>query len=323
MNLIDKLNKVEGTAMKLHQVKALAQEVARALKNNTTPTMQEPVLNNKPIKHGDLLDAIIGALEWVRDDQRTLFLWTVGKEFGGLQVFQVVQEYERVRLGIRMVPIVKLGGKKVAEEVKVEDWSLLSGISWHNRNGISVPDNFSIVAPISTVFEIESETYTVTWQTYTETSDARGRERSIEVYVSGQIGASIPLSKVISFDVNAGVKVGEKRYDTHEQRNVTAQGKQLSRNFVVTKLGRNCLLYSPGIVNKPVVNPVAVQNGYNLELKDAPATPKQGPFWNAYDLTAAQTYLGHAQATDAMQRMIDDIGLELARRSQGAYANTP
>jgi hypothetical protein len=162
----------------------------------------------------------------------------------------------------------------------------------------------------------------ITWTTYTETSDAKGRESSTEVYVSGQIGASIPLSKVISFDVNAGVKVGEKWYKTHEERKVTDQGKQLSRTFVVTKLGRNCLLYSPGIVNKPVVNPVAVQNGYNLVLKDA-AAPKQGPFWNAYDLTAAQTYLGYAQATDAMQAMIDDIGLDLARRSRGAYAAGP
>jgi len=75
--------------------------------------------------------------------------------------------------------------------------------------------------------------------------------------------------------MKGGVKTGEKHYARHEERRASRQAQQLSRTFNLTKLGRNCLLYSPGIVNKPVVNPVVVQTGMNWNRR----TPRRSvPF---------------------------------------------
>lgn len=109
-----------------------------------------------------------------------------------------------------------------------------------------------------------------------ETSRATGQENYVEVYVSAEANIKIPIvEKIVTFDMKGGVKTGEKHYARHEERRASRQAQQLSRTFNLTKLGRNCLLYSPGIVNKPVVNPVVVQTGMNWNRR----TPRRSvPF---------------------------------------------
>jgi hypothetical protein len=68
MTVIDKLNGLDGNT-KLSQVKAVGQEVARELKNNT-PLRDQPTLDNKAIKHGLLLDKIIETFEWIPDNSK-------------------------------------------------------------------------------------------------------------------------------------------------------------------------------------------------------------------------------------------------------------
>jgi hypothetical protein len=319
MSVIDKLNKLDGNT-KLSQVKAVGQEVARELKN-TTPVKDQPTLDNKAIKHGLLLDKLIETFEWIPNNSKILLMWTIAKEFGGLQVFNVVPEYELQQVGYTMTRIQKMGGKYVADQVPLSDWTSLSGVTWHAGRGTSYPDDIAIVVPISTPFNVEKDTHTYSWATFEETSRATGQENYVEVSVSAEVGVKVPIvDKIVTFDVKGGVKTGEKHYKRQEERRSTRVAQQLSRTFIITKLGRNSLLYSKGVQNKPVANPVVVQNGYELEQKDA---SKAGPFWNAYDPSADQVYLGHARAIEAMQRMMDEISLEMARRSRGAYVNPP
>jgi len=68
MSVIDKLNGLDGNT-KLSQVKAVGQEVARELKNNT-PLRDQPTLDNKAIKHGLLLVKIIETFEWIPDNSK-------------------------------------------------------------------------------------------------------------------------------------------------------------------------------------------------------------------------------------------------------------
>lgn len=320
MSVIDNLNKLDPKT-KLSQVKAVGQEVARELKNYA-PIKDQPTLDNKAIKHGLLLDKIIETLEWIPDNSKVLLMWTIAKEFGGLQVFNIVPEYDLQQVGYTMVRIQKLGGKYVADQVPLSDWSDLSGVAWRAGRSISYPDDLSIVVPISTPFNVEKDTHTYTWSTFQETSRASGQENYVEVYVSAEVGVKIPIvDKIATFDLKGGVKTGEKHYARQEERRSSRVAQQLSRTFTITKLGRNCLLYSKGVVNKAIANPVVVQNGYELEQKDA---TKAGPYWNAYDPSSSdQVYLGHARAIESMQRMMDEIGLEMARRSRGAYTNPP
>jgi hypothetical protein len=185
-------------------------------------------------------------------------------------------------------------------------------MNWIYQRGIHLPADLVLVVPISVSFDIDADTHTYNWALFTDRSHAKGTENYVDVYVSSEVGFKFPLSKIVSFDIKSGAKIGEKHYKRDEVRQSSRVGETTSRAYIIRKIGRNCLLYSRGLINMGVVNLFSLQTGYRLEQKDSGNV--LGSWWNAFDLGANQVESGYFEAGTAMERAVDVYSLEMAKR---------
>lgn len=316
---ISKMN----TNTRLQDVKTKALEFAAAFKVLPPPKV-EPVLDNRATSMNELISKAVEAIDRLSPNARLLFMFFIGREFGGLQAFEVVQayHYEVVNNYRLRISTLEEAGTNVVDDLEVKHWDELIGTDWARRRGIWLPTMRSIVVPISTKFDLDAETHTQTWATYAENTYAEGTENYVDVYTSAELGAKIPIQKVFTFDVRAGVKVGEKHFKKSEEKQGERFGAQISKTFIVTKIGRNALEYYPGLANEPVVNPLAIQTGWAVELKEL--NKKMGMYWNGVGpADGVESGSAYKHVADDIQQMVDATGLEMARRAVSMRYNKP
>lgn len=299
---------------RIPDVKKKALEFAAAFKT-MSPVKNEPNLDNSAIQYNALITNAVEAVQRLSPNARIAFMFFVGRDFGGLQAFEVVRGYHKevVNHHVLRVSTLDEASTWVVDDMDIKHWDELIGISWTGRRGISLPATICIVVPIGTKFDLDAETHTHTWATYVENTYASGTENYVDVYSSAELGLKVPLvEKIATFDVKTGVKVGEKHYKKTEEKEGQRFGAQTSKTFVVTKIGRNTLEFYPGLVNEAVINPFAVQHGYVAERKDL--NKKLGEHWNSVSWDGTETNSGYEQTEEDIQKIIDETGLEMARR---------
>src|SRR3954469_11833537 len=153
----------------IHDVKRKALEFASAFKN-MAPVKDEPTLDNRATQHNDLISNVFEAVQRLSLNARLAFLFFIGREFGGLQAFQVVRAYheEVVNHNVLRISTMEEASTCVVDDLGVKQWDELIGIKWSNRRGIWLPATICIVVPIGNRFDVDAETHTHSWATYAE-----------------------------------------------------------------------------------------------------------------------------------------------------------
>jgi hypothetical protein len=313
--MIDISDLKENTPLRVIKAKAL--EFAKGFRI-MPPQKVEPSLDN------DVVGGAIQAINNLSAHGRLLFMFTIAREFGGIQAFKVVQayHYEEVNHYRLRISTMEEAVRNVVDDLDIKHWNELMDTNWMLRRGVWLPTTISIVVPLGAKFDLDAETHTHTWATYEENTYSAGTENYVDVYFSAEFGAKIPLAKVFTFDTKLGVKVGEKHFKKDEEKQGQRFGAQISKAFILTKVGRNALEYYPGLANEAVVNPLAVQTGYALELKDL--NKKMGMYWNGVGpADGVESGSAYQNVASDIQEMVDATGLELERRVVAMRYNKP
>ena len=159
---------------------------------------------------------------------RNVFMYEVGKPFGGVYAFAEADQNALIRLADLDDEIFQVD--------RPED---LAQITWQRLYEAWRPYSGSIVIPISQPQVASGELATYSWQAFQQSSKAKGTEDYVDVYVTTEIGTKIPIPYTIfTFDAKLGTKVGQKSYVKVDTSDATRIGTQISRSFTIQTLKR-------------------------------------------------------------------------------------
>jgi hypothetical protein len=237
---------------------------------------------------------------------RNAFIFELGSAFGGVSAFLDVDSESALRLaGID------------DEWFQVDNAGGLAQIHWF-KGGIYdmwYPANGMIVVPVSASSVVwgGGELITYSWQAYRQKSRASGTEGYIDVYVSVEVGAKVPIiDKIITFDAKAGTKVGSKKYIKEEESQATIIGTQISKSFTIRKLERWVIFLSSTAKYKDPSG--EKEAGYTVTPGEGGGT--WGPFWPYYLQNGSEIpNSAYTIALGRLQTVMDDTAAEVAKHA--------
>ena len=160
-------------------------------------------------------------------ERRGAFLGLVGDAFGGTRAYIVVD---------REKTMVTPGGSFVVpyKDVGQVGGMALTRTSWTKKKPPE-PIQTVIILPTGPYKPYDGEQKTYTFQTYAEETESKGNEAAIEIYVTTEGGASVPIP-FMSVSVKAGVKVSSKVYKRNEARTGVRTGVQVSKSYLIRSI---------------------------------------------------------------------------------------
>jgi len=277
-----------------------AQEFVSALKAHPAGK------SSYPSDYGGLASSLL-ATKKLSPVARNTFIFELGNAFGGVSAFADADPDS----------ILQLAGID-DEWFQVDSPADLLQVHWtQQKYDMWFPLNGIIVIPISANSAVwgGGEQVTYSWQAYRQKSRASGTEGYIDIYVTAEVGAKVPIiDKIISFDMKAGTKVGTKKYIKDEESDATRIGTQISKSFTIQKVERVVLYFAYYASGLRYMNPSGEKEvGYTVTPSGGAAA---GPFWPYYlQNGSAIPDSAYLIALSRLQQVMDEMAGEVARHA--------
>jgi hypothetical protein len=259
---------------------------------------------------------------------RNEFMYDLGQTFGGTAAFTEIFDGDD-DLVKKVEWNILTFGQVDDEPFEVDSASSLNVIHWNNTLPkipkkpdwqLWMPQNGTIVVPLTNIWVDSGVLHTYTCQVFKEESTGSGKENYVDVYVSSDLGLKVPvIESILTIDVRMGRKTGQKTYTKQETKNAVRTGTQVSRNFMVQKVGRDCLILAPKNYVAPNGLPtwqyLSVQFGYQIVPREGGDT--LGPYWPWYHLNGTEyPDVAYTQADAQLKKLIEDTAIDIAKKSQ-------
>lgn len=286
---------------------------------NKVASEAKQVAANDPVSARlfDLKRKIDNYVDSFGESPREVFLYEIGKHFGGLRTVTVGQ-FEVPIPEVPGGPIpeiviypVRQEGKVITKQIQAS--SELKLIDWYYRKG-KKPEFASagvIILPL-TEYRVAKERlnparrYSFKCSVLRESSYTKGAEVYIDVSISGDI----PLGAIKKVPVKLSAKVGGKGSLKWEKKETTRNAFEVSSSFTVKDLLHNVIVFSSqGSRLRP-------EYGYMIHRDLVGDT--FGPFWPDYD------FLGDEETDSALDkrnilvtRLIEAAAQDAVREAAG------
>jgi hypothetical protein len=312
---INDINAKTSDAQARQKGEAFAKAFAAAITSlRNEPKIQSVATMSVP---ADLATLVRAAIQhrFSLPSPRNAFMFALGKPFGGVQAWVPWQTVTTspTFTGLADVPVAK------PSDLLRLNWRIASSFG----GDIWGPDGLVLI-PVSKLFTLRGgETHTFSFQAFTQQSDARSREKFVEIYVTQEVGAKVGLGSlpvigsVFSYDIKTGEKIGTKKTHKWEESKSTRIGRTVSRSFVLEKLGRNCILISQGM---SIEIPLISQYAWQVQFKEG--GDPEGPFCGSVLAlgTDDDSKMAYDGAAAYLETVVAEAALEVAQRAHQLQA---